>query len=112
MAIISQLHFQAISISVAGTVTLQCHVLLILRVYKVGFVSRSDSIGMVMFPSLGSAAESDCHTLKNNSESAQLCPISGPASDNTVNTLSCGASRTYAIPAPLPYVANCLRDAE
>ena len=100
------------SIPAAGTVMVQYHVLLVLRVYKVGSVSRSGSIGTVIFPSLGSAAESDCHILKHNSESGQLCFISGPASDNTVNTLTCGASRTCTILAPLPYVTNCLRDAE
>ena len=56
--------------------------------------------------SLGSAAESDRHTLKYISEAGQPCLNIGPSSDNTVNTLACGASRASTMPTLL-YVANC-----
>ena len=90
------------SMSAARTVTVQrpaCRVLLTLRVYnlfEVGIVSQEWRFGKVMFPSLVSAAESDCRTLKHDLESVL---IAGPPSDNTVNTLSCGASSACVLPA-------------
>ena len=65
-----------------------------------------------MFSTLGSAAESDCHTLKHTSKLGQQRLITGQASDNTVNTITFRASRVY-IPTPFcVYVADCIPDAE